>query len=135
MHVMLLTDFVSSYTTNYQSDSFNEELIKLPLYEEIDCWQSSGDGVYEVSDRTSINVIPSSDKKQGTGGVAEPVSASGIIGLLADRQAIGVGLQKMKAGSWYNPIDHYSNQSRQATIQYFNDLTENGVVFIVEPTA
>lgn len=134
MHVMLLTDFVSSYTTNYQSDSFNEELIKLPLYEEIDCWQSSGDGVYEVADRTSINVIPSSDTEQGEGGTAEPIEASGIIGLLADRQAIGVGLQKMKAGSWYNPIDHYSNQSRQATIQYFNDLTENGVVFVVEPT-
>ena len=134
LHVMLLTDFVSNYTVNYQSDTFHSDMVNLNLYSEVDCWQSSGDGVYEVTDRNSINVVPSSDTKQGTGGVAEPVTASGIIGLLADRQAIGVGLQKMKAGSWYNPIDHYSNQSRQATIQYFNDLTENGVVFIVEPT-
>ena len=134
MHVMLLTDFVSSYITNYQSDSFNEELVGLPLYQEVEYWQGSGDDVYEVSDMNSINVIPSSDTKSGVGGTAVPVEATGIIGVLCDRQAIGVGLQKMKAGAWYNPIDHYSNQSRQATIQYFNDLTENGIILMVEET-
>ena len=134
MHVMLLTDFVSSYVTNYQSDSFNEEMVGLPLYQEVEFWQGSGDSVYEVSDMNTVNVIPSSDTKQGAGGKAEPVEVTGVIGVLCDRQAIGVGLQKMKAGAWYNPIDHYSNQSRQATIQYFNDLTENGIILIVEPT-
>jgi hypothetical protein len=134
MHVMLLTDFVSSYQTNYQSDSFNEEMVNLPLYQEVEWWQGSGDSINEITDINAINVIPSSDTKQGTGGKAEPVVASGIIGLICDRQAIGVGIQKMKAGSFYNTIDHYSNQSRSGTIQYFNDLTENGVVFIVEPT-
>ena len=134
MHVMLLTDFVSSYQTNYQSDSFNDEMVNLPLYQEVEWWQGSGDSINEVSDMNTINVIPSSDKKEGAGGTAEPIEVTGVIGMLCDRQAIGVGLQKMKAGSWYNPIDHYSNQSRSATIQYFNDLTENGVVFIVEPT-
>jgi len=134
MHVMLLTDFVSSYQTNYQSDSFNDEMVNLPLYQEVEWWQGSGDSINEVSDMNTINVIPSSDKKEGAGGTAEPIEVTGVIGMFCDRQAIGVGLQKMKAGSWYNPIDHYSNQSRSATIQYFNDLTENGVVFIVEPT-
>lgn len=134
MHVMLLTDFVSAYQTNYQSDSFNDEMVSLPLYQEVEYWQGSGDSLLEVSDMNTINVIPSSDKKQGSGGTAEPVEVTGVIGLLCDRQAIGVGLQKMKAGSFYNSIDHYSNQSRSATIQYFNDLTENGIVFIVEAT-
>ena len=134
MHVMLLTDFVSSYQTNYQSDSFNEEMVQLPLYQEVEWWQGSGDSINEITDINAINVIPSSDTKQGAGGTAVPVEATGIIGLICDRQAIGVGIQKMKAGSFYNPIDHYSNQSRSGTIQYFNDLTENGVVFIVEPT-
>ena len=134
MHVMLLTDFVSSYKTNYQSDSFNDEMVNLPLYQEVEWWQGSGDSVNEVSDMNTINVIPSSDKKEGTGGTAEPIEVTGVIGLLCDRQAIGVGLQKMKAGSWYNSIDHYSNQSRSALIQYYNDLTESGVIFIVEPT-
>jgi len=134
MHVMLLTDFVSSYQTNYQSDSFNDEMVNLPLYQEVEWWQGSGDSINEVSDMNTINVIPSSDKKEGAGGTAEPIEVTGVIGLLCDRQAIGVGLQKMKAGSWYNPIDHYSNQSRSALIQYYNDLTESGVIFIVEPT-
>lgn len=134
MHVMLLTDFVSAYQTNYQSDSFNDEMVSLPLYQEVEYWQGSGDSLLEVSDMNTINVIPSSDTKQGDGGTAEPVEVTGVIGLLCDRQAIGVGLQKMKAGSFYNSIDHYSNQSRSATIQYFNDLTENGIVFIVEAT-
>ena len=134
MHIMLLTDFVSAFETNYAAEIYWKDLTALPLFTEIEWWQGSGDSINEITDINSINVIPSSDTKQGTGGTAEPVVASGIIGLICDRQAIGVGIQKMKAGSFYNPIDHYSNQSRSGTIQYFNDLTENGVVFIVEPT-
>ena len=134
LHVMLLTDFVSSFETNYSAEVYWKDTIGLPLYTEVEYWQGSGDSINEVSDMTTINVIPASDKKEGAGGTAEPIEVTGVIGLLVDRQGIGVGLQKMKAGSWYNPIDHYSNQSRSATIQYFNDLTENGIVFIVEPT-
>ena len=132
--IMLLTDFVSAFETNYAAEIYWKDLTALPLFTEIEWWQGSGDSINEITDINAINVIPSSDTKQGAGGTAEPVEATGIIGLICDRQAIGVGIQKMKAGSFYNPIDHYSNQSRSGTIQYFNDLTENGVVFIVEPT-
>lgn len=134
MHAMLSTAFLSAYETTYLSSSFQDEYVQLPLAQEVEYWQGSGDSILDDEAMSTINVVPSSDTKQGAGGTAEPVEVTGVIGLLADRQAIGIGLQKMKAGSWVNPIDHYTNVSRSATIQYFNDLSENGVVFIIEPT-
>lgn len=134
MHAMLSTAFLSAYETSYLSSSFRDEYVQLPLAQEVEYWQASGDTILDDEAMATINVIPSSDTKQGADGTAEPVEVTGVVGLLADRQAIGIGLQKMKAGSWVNPIDHYTNISRSATIQYFNDLSENGVVFIIEPT-
>lgn len=135
-HVMLTTDFVSSYYANYMSDSsvFHSELVDLPLYQEVEYWQGSGDSIMDRTDMSKINVIPSSDTKQGSDGTAEPIVVTGVVGLFADRNAIGVGLEKIKSGSWVNPIDHYTIMSKQSTIQYFNDLTENGVCFIIMPT-
>lgn len=133
-HVMLTTNFISNYRTNYQSDSFNEEMVNLPLFTEVEYWQGSGDELLDDEAMATINVIPSSDTKQGAGGTAEPVEVTGVIGLICDRQAIGVGLNKVKSGSFRNSIEHYSNISRDCLIQYYNDLTESGVVFIVEPT-
>lgn len=134
MHVMLLTDFVSAFRVNYESDSFNRTLVELPLFSSVDAWQGSGDSILDDEAMSTINVIPSSDTKQGAGGTAEPIEVTGVIGVLADRQAIGIGLQNMRAGSWYNPIDHYTNYAKSATVQYFNDLTESGIVIIIEPT-
>ena len=134
MHVFLLTDFISSYVTNYQSDSFNEEMVQLPLYQEVEFWQGTGDGLLEADSMNQINVVPASDTKQGQGGTAVPVNQTGIIGFFADRQAIGIGLNKMRAGTFRNDIDHYTNVSRDALQQWYNDLSENAVVFIVEET-
>lgn len=134
MHVMLLRDYTSSYITNYQSDSFNDEMVSLPLYQEVDFWQGSGDSVYDVDSFHSINVVPSSDTKQGAGGKAEPVSASGIIGVLADRQAIAIGIDKRHQGVWRNDIDQYTNHSSSALVQYINDLQENGIIIVCQAT-
>ncbi len=134
MHVFLNTSFISAYDTNYSSDVFHNELVSLPLYQEVEYWQGSGDEILDDESMTTINIIPSSDKKAGAGGTAVPVEATGVIGVIADRRAIAVGLNKQKSGAWYNPIDHYSNHSRDFITQYINDLSENGCVIIVAPT-
>ena len=119
MNIFLLTDFISAFETVYASNVYWKDIIDLEGFKEVPYWQGSGDSVLETSDMTTINIIPSSDKKEGAGGTAEPVKVTGVIGLLVDRQAIAI---------------HYTNISNSYSAQWINDLSENGVVLICEPT-
>lgn len=125
MHVIMLRDFMSSYVTNYSADTFNQELTSLDGYTETSHWQGSndGNGAPTFTTNSTINIKPSS------GGNA--ISQSGVICVLADRQAIAVGVNKRRIGKFVNDIDDYVNTKTSATIQWINDLSENGVVFVV----
>lgn len=129
MHVLMLTDLVSLFDAYLLSDSF-KDLYDLPNFSEVAYWQGnkgeSATNTFEIN--SSIAVTPSSeDGKQSP----TDVEQSGIVCVLADRQAIAVGLNKRRAGSFYNSIDAYSNISSTATMQYINDLSENGIIFLV----
>ena len=132
MHVLMLTDFVAGFESYLSSDTFHNDLLGMPLYNEVAYWQGnkgdSGSNTFAVN--SSINVYPSSqDDVQLADKYA--VNQSGIVCVLADRQAIAVGLNDRRSGSFYNSIDFYSNVKSSAKIQYINDLTENIVVFVV----
>lgn len=130
MHILMLTNFVAGVESYLQSDTFHNELLGMPLFTEVAYWQgnNSDNGINTFEVNSTISVIPSSEKGQ-----EEPneVNQSGIICLLADRQSVAVGVNKRRSGNFYNSIDAYSNISQTATIQYINDLTENGIVFVV----
>lgn len=130
MHVIMLRDFMSSYVTNYSADTFNEELTKLEGYVETNHWcgVNNGTGVPNFTTNSTINVIPSSEEGDES---PTAVNQTGIICLLADRQGIAVGVNKRRVGKFINDIDDYVNTKTSATIQWINDLSENGVVFIV----
>ena len=129
MHVLMLTDLVSLFDAYLLSDSF-KDLYDLPNFSEVAYWQGnkgeSASNTFTIN--SSIAVTPSSeDGKQSP----TDVEQTGIVCVLADRQAIAVGLNKRRAGSFYNSIDAYSNISSTATMQYINDLSENGIIFLV----
>lgn len=133
MHVLMLTDLVSLFDAYLLSDSF-KDLYDLPNFSEVAYWQGnkgeSASNTFTIN--SSIAVTPSSeDGKQSPTNVEQ----TGIVCVLADRQAIAVGLNKRRAGSFYNSIDAYSNISSTATMQYINDLSENGIIFLVADTS
>lgn len=130
MHVLMLRDFASAYTTMYGADTFHEELTRLPMYTEVNHWQSvnNGTGVPKYEQNSSINVIPSSESGEET---PTAIAQSGIVCALFDRQAVAVGINRRRVGKFVNDIDNYVNTKTSATIQWINDISENGVVFIV----
>lgn len=133
MHVLMLTDFVAGIDAWLLSDSY-KDLYDMPLFTEVSYWQGNNDsvnGINSFAGNSSINIVPSSQKSVETAGNRYAINQSGIVCVLADRQAIAVGLNKRRAGSFYNTIDAYSNISSTAMIQYINDMTENGIVFVV----
>lgn len=129
MHVLALTEFVAGVECYLQSDTFHDELVAMPLYTEVAYWQANQNTtINDFETNSSIAVTPSSQAGEQT---PTDVEQSGIICCLADRQAVAIGLNKRRSGSFYNSIDAYSNISSTATIQYINDLSENVIVFVV----
>lgn len=130
MHVLMLTSFVAGVESYLESDTFHNEFVALPNYTEVAYWQGNK-GASDTNDfvtNSTIKVIPSSEAGKQT---PTAVNQSGVVAVLADRQAIAVGLNKRRSGSFYNSIDAYTNLSSTALIQYYNDLSENGVIFVV----
>ena len=128
MHVMMLRDYASAYTTMFSSEAFNEELARLPLYTEVNHWQGANDGngapTFETNSTINLKVSSSANG-------ADAIVTDGIVCVIADRQAIGVGINKRRVGKFVNDIDDYINTKTSATIQWLNDLSENGLIFTI----
>lgn len=131
MHILCLTNFVAGVEAYLESDTFHNELVALPGYTEVAYWQGNKDtlSVNDFDTNSAIKVTPSSEA-----GAQSPtdVEQSGIIAVLADRQAIAVGISRRHTGTFYNSIDQYTNMSMSFVEQYINDMSENGVIFYVE---
>lgn len=124
MHVMMLTEFASACSTYLESDTFHDEMVALPYYQEVEYWQGTGATAPNFADSSSIDVEIPSD---GTA-----VTQAGIVGIFCDREAIGVGLYDRFSAVDRNNRNRYSNYTEGITSQWFVDDSENCVIFLVQ---
>lgn len=124
MHVVMLDEFKNAADVYLYDglNQFNTEEIRLPgSMETVSFWQGSGTG-FGFSDTSAINVkTPSGDT----------VSASGILGVIFDRDTLGVTNVDNRVTSIYNPKGEFFNEWHKRDAGYFLDLDENFVVFFV----
>ena len=120
-NIILLSDFASATQTYLFSDTFHNELVKLPDFETVPFWQGSGKN-YGFDDVSGISV------KTADG---EVVETSGILGVILDRQAVAVCNTHNRVTTNYNAKAEFYNNFYKSDNAYFNDLQENTVVFFV----
>lgn len=121
LHFVLLSDFASASNVYLQSDTFHNEFTALPKADIVPYWQGSGLD-YSFASTSAINVK--------TGG-NNTVSASGIIGVMFDRDALGVTNMNRRVTSNYNGKAEFYNNWYKMDAKYFNDSNENFVVFFI----
>ena len=121
LHVVLLSDFAKAADTYLYSDTQHNEFVKLPAYESVPCWQASGLS-YDFKDTSKILVKTSS----GT-----DIEVSGVLGVMFDRDALGVSNLDRRVTSNYNAKAEFFNNYFKFDAGYFNDTNENFVVFYV----
>lgn len=121
LHVILLNDFYESANMYLQSDTFHDEFTRLPNAEVVPFWQGSGTD-YSFESTSAINV------KTGDNNT---VTASGILGVMFDRDALGVCNFERHTTSNFNPVGEFYNEWFKMTSGYFNSLNENVVVFFI----
>lgn len=121
LHIIMLSDFIKSSNVFLQSDVFHNELSALPNAEEMPYWQGSGT-TYAFTDISSIKITTATE---------HTVNASGIIGIMFDRDALGVTNLDRRVTTNYNPKAEFYNNWYKFDAGYFNDTNENFVVFFV----
>lgn len=122
LHTILLSDFESAANVYLQSGTFHNELTAMPSAETVPYWQGSGTS-YDFSSVSSIDVK--------VGDKATAVKLSGILGVMFDRDALGVTNMSRRVTTNYNAKAEFFNNFFKFDAGYFNDLNENFVVFFV----
>ena len=125
LHIVLLSDFAEGAKIYLESDTFNKELVKLPSAETVPYWQGSGKS-YSFADISKINVQITT-----TEDVKKDVTLSGILGVMFDRDALGVCNLDRRVTTNYNPKAEFFSNWYKFDAGYFNDLNENFVLFYV----
>ena len=124
LHIVLLSDFAQSIKTYLESDTFNKELVALPNAETVPYWQGSGTS-FEFAKTSKINVQIATDNGK------KDVTVSGILGVMFDRDALGVANLDRRVTTNYNPKAEFFSNWYKFDAGYFNDLNENFVVFYI----
>ena len=125
LHIVLLSDYAQSTKTYLDSDTFNDELVTLPNAETGPYWQGSGTS-FEFTKTSKIDVTI-----RTSNGSTKDVSVSGVIGVMFDRDALGVSNLDRRVTTNYNPKAEFFNNWYKFDCGYFNDLNENFVVFYI----
>lgn len=122
LHVVLLSDFAKAAQTYLYSDTFNRGDVLLPQAETVPFWQGSGKN-YEFASTGNINIKESGGKD---------VEISGVLGVMFDRDALGVCNLDRRVTTNYNAKAEFFNNYYKFDAGYFNDTNENFVVFFIK---
>ena len=120
-HIVLLSDFAKASETFLASNTQNAEMVALPKHETVPYWQGSGAG-YSFNDVSTINVKTASKVD---------VNVSGILGVIFDRDALGVSNLDRRVTTNYNPRAEFYTNFYKFDAGYYNDLSENFVLFFI----
>jgi len=121
LHLVMLDEFKASANVYLQSDTFHDDYTKLPNAESVPYWQGSGTG-YAFADTSKIYVTTSEN---------HDVTATGVLAVLWDRDALGVSNPDRRVTTHYNAKAEFYNNYYKHDASYFNDFNENMIVFFI----
>ncbi len=129
MKFYLYTDLVNKINSEVYSTVFNPDFLKLVDFERVNFWQSP-------LDPSSIKNKPVTLKKDGTlANNSAGIEISNVFGVLFDEEAAGyTTVNEWSQPSPFNARGGYYNQFWHFTDRYWNDFTENAVIFYLKDT-
>lgn len=130
LHTVMLHEFYSAASVFLESDTFHNELVKLPKTETVAFWQASGKD-YAYATTSAIDVkVRTADNADG-----QVVKQSGILGVMFDKYALGVANLDRRVTTNWNPKAEFFTNFHKFDAGYFNDGDENFIVFTANATA
>lgn len=124
LHIVLLSEFAKAAQTYLYGDTYHNEFVKLPNAETVPYWQGSGKN-YSFADTATIKT------KKTENNVTTETEITGVLGVMFDRDALGVCNLNRRVTTAYNAKAEFFNNFYKFDAGYFNDTNENFVVFYV----
>ena len=122
----LLGGEVYNIEANALSVTFRDDFARGLDYETVNFWQN-------INAPATINVTPSVMDNTGAIITADAVNETNVFGVLFDEEAVGITtVNTWSANAPFNASGGYTNTFWHFTDRYFNDYTENGVVFLMD---
>lgn len=123
----LYSEELNNIDATVMSSIFNDSYLKMADHEKVGFWQNidAPDGIHVKASymNASGNVVTD----------AEGTATSNIFGVLFDEEAVGITTYgEWSAPSPFNARGGYSNIFWHFNDRYYNDFTENGVVFLLD---
>lgn len=120
-HIVMLSEFRAAADVFLQSSTFHDEYTRLVNAETVPFWQGSGTD-YGFNSTGKIDITTASGHDQ---------TVTGVIGVIFDRDALGVMNYNRRVTTQWNAKAEFTNYFYKMDARYFNDLNENFVVFFV----
>ena len=132
---VLLSDFAKAAVSFLQADIQSPEMVSLPAHDAVPYRQGSGADY-------GLNSIGKIDIKTAGGAVVKvPFEGAGtgkknaaILGVMFDRDAVGVSNLDRRTTTAYNAKAEFYNNWYKMDAGYYNDLNENFIVFFIGET-
>ena len=121
LHTVLLSDFAKAAQAYLYADTYHNEQVLLPKAETVPSWQATGKD-YAFANVSKIDV------KSSSGAI---ISIGGVLGVMFDRDALGVTNSDKRVTTNYNAKAEFFNNYYKFDAAYFNDTNENFVVFFI----
>lgn len=121
--------FMNEVSTMVLADVFHDDRYKLIDYERVGYWQNP-------KEPTAIHIANTArTAANGSLNSGEESDVTGVIGCLFDEEALGVTtFNEWSAPTPFNAKGGYTNIFWHFNDRYYNDFTENGVVFVIQDT-
>ena len=123
LRCVLLSDFKKASEVFLKSGLYNEQYATLPESDSVPYWQGSG-SKYDFNTITKITIKLASDN-------TTEVEMGGILGVMFDKDALGVSNLNRRVTTNYNPKAEFYTNFYKFEAGFFNDMNENFVVFFV----
>lgn len=136
-NLILLQGFASAAKFGVRANTFNEQLLGVGDFDAVPAWQGAFDGVntapYNIESASTISLTDAAATAAGiTHDEGDPVAITGIIGVLYDRYAMGITLDKRKPTSQYSASRDTVNTFYHALVNYIVNDNYPIVSFSIE---
>lgn len=129
MVVEMLAEFASASDMYLQADTFHDELVKLPNYEEVPYWQGSG-ATFAFADCSKIKVTHESLGDGNTEG-SDTIEQGGIICFLHDIENVAAYFGRRRSWELPNPRSEVMIHGEKAEKGFAVDTHANSMVFYI----
>lgn len=123
----LFSEYLKDMDASVLSSVYNDNYLKWADHEQVNFWQS-------INTPDGINIFASYMKPDGTITYDQAGTAtSNIFGVLFDEEAVGITTcGQWSSASRFNARGGYTNFWYHFNDRYYNDFTENGIVFLLD---